>query len=198
MLPMCNSYSFCVSLWWKFSVFLWLTHHWYSRCAIAIVVFITPHCLTGIWVITPHKLCVTVSFISLLGDTVSQVTSSQCYWYHSYYSVIFPSLPATPRSGTWHWYHCVSGVIMCYNSITVCQWCHYVSCSYLSITARYTKEWERWWKNPEQIQLYQFMAKDNVPFHTVVFPCSLIGAEDNYTLLNHISSTGMWRRGKGG
>ena len=34
------------------------------------------------------------------------------------------------------------------------------------------------------------MAKDNVPFHTVVFPCSLLGAEDNYTLLNHISSTG--------
>ena len=34
------------------------------------------------------------------------------------------------------------------------------------------------------------MAKDNVPFHTVVFPCTLIGAEDNYTLLNHISSTG--------
>ena len=35
------------------------------------------------------------------------------------------------------------------------------------------------------------MAKDNIPFHTVVFPCSLIGAKDNYTLLNHISSTGM-------
>lgn len=44
--------------------------------------------------------------------------------------------------------------------------------------------------NQIQVQLYQFMAKDNIPFHTVVFPCSLIGAEDNYTLLNHISSTG--------
>ena len=62
--------------------------------------------------------------------------------------------------------------------------------SYLSITACYTKEWERWWKNPRDVQLYQFMAKDNVPFHTVVFPCSLLGADDNYTLLNHISSTG--------
>lgn len=60
---------------------------------------------------------------------------------------------------------------------------------YLSITACYTDQWEKWWKNPEEVQLYQFMAKDNIPFHTVVFPCSLIGAQDNYTLLNHISST---------
>ena len=42
-----------------------------------------------------------------------------------------------------------------------------------------------------QVQLYQFMAKDNVPFHTVVFPCSLLGADDNYTLLNHIGATGQ-------
>ena len=35
------------------------------------------------------------------------------------------------------------------------------------------------------------MAKDNVPFHTVVFPCSLIGAENNYTsLLNHMVGEG--------
>lgn len=60
---------------------------------------------------------------------------------------------------------------------------------YLSITACYTDKWESWWKNPSQVDLYQFMAKDNVPFHTVVFPCSLIGADDNYTLLNHIGST---------
>ena len=44
-----------------------------------------------------------------------------------------------------------------------------------------------------QVKLYQFMAKDNVPFHTVVFPSSLIGADDNYTLLNNISSTGEAR-----
>jgi len=60
---------------------------------------------------------------------------------------------------------------------------------YLSITACYTDKWEQWWKNPQEVQLYQFMAKDNIPFHTVVFPCSLLGTESNYTLLNHISST---------
>ncbi|XP_005986254.1 methionine--tRNA ligase, cytoplasmic [Latimeria chalumnae] len=60
---------------------------------------------------------------------------------------------------------------------------------YLSITACYTDQWEKWWKNPEQVQLYQFMAKDNVPFHSVVFPCSQLGAEDNYTLVNHLIAT---------
>jgi methionyl-tRNA synthetase len=33
------------------------------------------------------------------------------------------------------------------------------------------------------------MGKDNVPFHTVIFPASLIGSRDSYTLLNHISTT---------
>lgn len=41
-----------------------------------------------------------------------------------------------------------------------------------------------------QVELYNFMAKDNVPFHSVVFPCSLLGAQDNYTLVNHLVATG--------
>lgn len=60
---------------------------------------------------------------------------------------------------------------------------------YLSITANYTNEWEKWWKNPSNVQLFQFMGKDNVPFHTVMFPASLIGTSDNYTMLHHISTT---------
>jgi len=49
--------------------------------------------------------------------------------------------------------------------------------------------WCQWWKNPAQVQLYQFMGKDNIPFHTVIFPSSLIGTGDNYTLLHHVSTT---------
>ncbi|CAG8582059.1 32584_t:CDS:2 [Gigaspora margarita] len=60
---------------------------------------------------------------------------------------------------------------------------------YLSITANYTNEWEKWWKNPDQVKLYQFMGKDNVPFHTVMFPCSLLGTDEEWTLLHHISTT---------
>lgn len=60
---------------------------------------------------------------------------------------------------------------------------------YLSITANYTDKWDKWWKNPNQVELYNFMAKDNVPFHSVVFPCTLLGAQDNYTLVNHLVAT---------
>ena len=38
---------------------------------------------------------------------------------------------------------------------------------YVSITSCYTRDWEKWWKNPDNVELYQFMGKDNVPFHTV-------------------------------
>ena len=42
------------------------------------------------------------------------------------------------------------------------------------------------------------MAKDNVPFHGLVFPCSALGTEDNYTLVSHLIATGTledWRWG---
>ena len=60
---------------------------------------------------------------------------------------------------------------------------------YPSITANYTKDWELWWRDPENVKLYQFMGKDNVPFHTVIFPGSQIGTGDRWTRLNHLSTT---------
>eukprot|EP00467_Chlorarachnion_reptans_P000604 CAMPEP_0114515024 /NCGR_PEP_ID=MMETSP0109-20121206/16487_1 /TAXON_ID=29199 /ORGANISM="Chlorarachnion reptans, Strain CCCM449" /LENGTH=1066 /DNA_ID=CAMNT_0001695145 /DNA_START=43 /DNA_END=3243 /DNA_ORIENTATION=+ len=63
---------------------------------------------------------------------------------------------------------------------------------YISITANYTKDWEKWWKS-DDVRLVQFMGKDNIPFHTVIFPCTLLAAnnqsnsKDNYTLLDSIS-----------
>jgi methionyl-tRNA synthetase len=60
---------------------------------------------------------------------------------------------------------------------------------YVSITANYTKDWKQWWLNPENVKLYQFMGKDNVPFHTVIFPGSQMGSGDNWTKLHHISTT---------
>lgn len=61
---------------------------------------------------------------------------------------------------------------------------------YPSITANYTDEWEKWWKNPEQVKLYQFMGKDNVPFHSVIFPGNQMGTGENWTMVNHISTCG--------
>ncbi|XP_073275970.1 probable methionine--tRNA ligase [Primulina huaijiensis] len=60
---------------------------------------------------------------------------------------------------------------------------------YVSITSCHTTEWEKWWKNPENVELYQFMGKDNVPFHTVMFPSTLIGTGENWTLMKTISVT---------
>jgi methionyl-tRNA synthetase len=61
---------------------------------------------------------------------------------------------------------------------------------YISITATHTDRWaEDWWKNPEEVELFQFIGKDNIPFHTVIFPSSLLGSGDNWTLLHHMSSS---------
>ncbi|MFP4549959.1 MAG: methionine--tRNA ligase [Spirochaetales bacterium] len=60
---------------------------------------------------------------------------------------------------------------------------------YISITANHTDEWETWWKDPDNTELFQFIGKDNIPFHTVIFPCSLLGSGDRWTMLHHMSST---------
>lgn len=60
---------------------------------------------------------------------------------------------------------------------------------YISITANLTDEWREWWQNPKKVSLYQFMGKDNVPFHTVIFPSTLLGTGKDWTLLHHISTT---------
>lgn len=57
---------------------------------------------------------------------------------------------------------------------------------YLSITANYTSDWELWWKQPDQVKLYQFMAKDNVPFHGIVFPMTQLGTHNSYTSVDHL------------
>jgi methionyl-tRNA synthetase len=46
-----------------------------------------------------------------------------------------------------------------------------------------------WWKNPDDVDLFQFIGKDNIPFHTVIFPSSLLGSGENWTMLHHMSST---------
>lgn len=60
---------------------------------------------------------------------------------------------------------------------------------YVSITAGYTDQWEKWWRNPEDVQLYQFLGKNNVIFHSVIFPGTQIGTGDTWTKLYHLSTT---------
>lgn len=37
--------------------------------------------------------------------------------------------------------------------------------------------------------LYQFMAKDNVPFHSVMFPSSLLALNQGHTVVSHLMAT---------
>jgi methionyl-tRNA synthetase len=68
---------------------------------------------------------------------------------------------------------------------------------YISITGNLGAEmgldWrafvDSWWKSPGGAELFQFIGKDNIPFHTVIFPSSLLGTGENWTMLHHMSST---------
>ena len=46
-----------------------------------------------------------------------------------------------------------------------------------------------WWKSPRDVELFQFIGKDNIPFHTVIFPSSLLGSGEQWTMLHHMSSS---------
>jgi len=60
---------------------------------------------------------------------------------------------------------------------------------YISITKHaFPDDWQSWWQS-DQVKLYQFMAKDNIPFHTLIFPATLLATKDKWTMLHHINST---------
>lgn len=63
---------------------------------------------------------------------------------------------------------------------------------YLSITSRYTKEWKQWWQPTNKnikVELFQFMAKDNVPFHSVVMPSILLAMPEHFTKVTNLMAT---------
>ncbi|XP_028041146.1 methionine--tRNA ligase, cytoplasmic isoform X1 [Bombyx mandarina] len=62
---------------------------------------------------------------------------------------------------------------------------------YMSITQCATKQYEAWWKPDKEydVSLYQFMAKDNVPFHVVMFPATVLGVNEGHLLVKHLFAT---------
>lgn len=62
---------------------------------------------------------------------------------------------------------------------------------YISITSKYTKDWKQWWQPQPKanVELFQFMAKDNVPFHSVMFPATLLGINKGHTIVTNIMAT---------
>ena len=51
--------------------------------------------------------------------------------------------------------------------------------------------WRRWWRKDEgaeDVRYVQFMGKDNVPFHTLSFPATIIGSGEPWKLVDYIKS----------
>ena len=65
---------------------------------------------------------------------------------------------------------------------------------YLSATQEWAMEtagvedqdWKKWWYAPEDVRYTQFMAKDNLPFHTIMWPATILGSHDPWKMANYI------------
>ena len=52
-------------------------------------------------------------------------------------------------------------------------------------------DWQRWWRTDmgaQDVTYVQFMGKDNVPFHTLSFPATIIGSGEPWKLVDYIKS----------
>ena len=63
---------------------------------------------------------------------------------------------------------------------------------YIAATAEWAaldaehRDWRSWWYDADDVEYTQFMAKDNVPFHTVSFPVTLIGSREPWKRADQI------------
>ncbi|MCX8163455.1 MAG: methionine--tRNA ligase [Candidatus Micrarchaeota archaeon] len=60
---------------------------------------------------------------------------------------------------------------------------------YISITANLTEKYMEWWGGAKEVEHYEFIGKDNIPFHAIIFPATLMGTKRNWTLVHFISAT---------
>ncbi|WP_420558492.1 methionine--tRNA ligase [Roseovarius sp.] len=67
----------------------------------------------------------------------------------------------------------------------------YIACGAEWVEAGKGDDWERWWrtdKGAEDVRYTQFMGKDNVPFHTLSFPVTILGSGEPWKLVDYIKS----------
>ncbi|HAF66307.1 MAG TPA: methionine--tRNA ligase [Bacillota bacterium] len=48
------------------------------------------------------------------------------------------------------------------------------------------RDWKAWWYDADDVYYAQFMAKDNLPFHTIVWPATILGTREPWTMANYI------------
>ncbi|GLQ25957.1 methionine--tRNA ligase [Sulfitobacter pacificus] len=67
----------------------------------------------------------------------------------------------------------------------------YIACGAEWVEAGKGTDWERWWrtdKGADDVRYTQFMGKDNVPFHTLSFPATIMGSGEPWKLVDYIKS----------
>ena len=67
----------------------------------------------------------------------------------------------------------------------------YIACAEEWVDAGKGKDWYRWWKTnkgADDVIYTQFMGKDNVPFHTLSFPATILGSGEPWKLVDYIKS----------
>lgn len=48
------------------------------------------------------------------------------------------------------------------------------------------RNWKDWWMNPDEVRHVEFMGKDNVPYHSITFPATLLGTKENWTQVDFL------------
>ena len=67
----------------------------------------------------------------------------------------------------------------------------YIACSQEWVDAGKGSDWQRWWRTDQEaddVTYTQFMGKDNVPFHTLSFPATILGSGEPWKLVDYIKS----------
>lgn len=59
------------------------------------------------------------------------------------------------------------------------------------------RDWKSWWWDAKDVHYTQFMAKDNIPFHTIVFPAMLMGTQEPWKVADMIKGVN-WLTYQGG
>lgn len=63
---------------------------------------------------------------------------------------------------------------------------------YIGITKQWADEdpdnrcWKDWWYNASNVRHVEFMGKDNVPYHSITFPATLLGTGKNWTQVDYL------------
>lgn len=63
---------------------------------------------------------------------------------------------------------------------------------YIGITKQWSdqkpgeRNWKNWWLDAQDVRHVEFMGKDNVPYHSITFPATLLGTGENWTQVDYL------------